>query len=255
MDKKLANLAHKMLTAKTGRQIVAVIALSVLTGCASLPRATKDGELKSLWTKISTKDFIRVRGVGAVPPGVVGRTAKRGASRNAALVAARYELLAVIKGVRVSGGVTVAQLSEKDSIVRELANDLVKGGEEVQTEWLRDSGCVITLELRRATVERLIQEKSEREKGLERRVAKDIKEIAKLNKLLAVAIHSGIKDADPCEVEAVRQKAETLKRYIEEDDAIDAGIATGYQPDVNDVLHRIKRMQDLINDDPKAYCR
>jgi len=158
------------------------VALSaiMISGCASVPRATEGGQLKSFWGKISSRDYVRTRGVGAAPAKTQGLTARRGASRSAALVDARYNLLATIKGVRVSAGVTVAQLMERDSIVRELANDMVNGGDEILTEWTADDGCVSTLELKRSTVERLIQEKSAREKGLERRIAKDIEEIERL---------------------------------------------------------------------------
>ena len=185
--------------------LLAVIVLA--SGCASLPRATQSGRLLDVWSKISDKSYIRTRGIGGVPAGTTGQTARRGASRNAGLVAARYELLSVIKGVKLSGGITIAQLMEKDSVVRELADDLVRGGEEVQTEWLNDDGCVITLELRRATVERLIQEKSDRERGLEARIAKDIKEIEGLKRLVAL---QGFNAADPDMIEALLVKKNAM---------------------------------------------
>lgn len=149
-----------------------MIALVVLlSGCASAPpRATKNGKVLDIWSGISTKDFIRVRGIGAVQPEIVGQVARRGASRNAALVSARYQLLALVRGVKLEGGVTISQLMEQDSLIREIANEIVAGGEEVLTEWLPDDGCVVTLELKRSKVERLIQEKSLHEKDLEQRV-------------------------------------------------------------------------------------
>ena len=149
----------------------AVMLLFFVSGCSHLPRATEDGHLKSFWSQISTKDYIRTRGVGAVAPGIMGQTARRGSSRNAALVSARYELLAAIKGVKLEGGVSIAQLMDKSSVIREIANELVKGGEEVQTEWLSDGGAVVTLELKRSTVERLIQRDSPRERALTAEIA------------------------------------------------------------------------------------
>lgn len=152
----------------------------IVSGCASVPRATQGGRVLDLWSQVSSKEFIRVRGIGMAEAKIARLTERRGASRNAALVAARYELLSLIKGVKLEGGVTIAQLMEKDSIIREIANEMVSGGNEVLTEWTGDGGCVITLELKRSMVERLIKEKSEREKGLEARVAKDIAEIMAL---------------------------------------------------------------------------
>lgn len=161
-----------------------------LSGCASVPHAVHGGRVLDIWTKMSTTEFIRVRGIGAAPTEVQGQTARRGASRNSALVAARYELLALIQGVKLEGGVTVSQLMEKDSLIREIANEVVSGGEEALVEWLPDGGCVVTLELRRSKVEHLIQQRSDRERGLEKRIAKDISEIGDLKEELEIYKHA-----------------------------------------------------------------
>lgn len=149
----------------------ALLVVVLLSGCAGAPpRATRGGKVLDIWSGISTKEFIRVRGMGTVPGQTVGQVARRGASRNSALVGARYQLLALVQGVKLEGGITLSQLMEQDSLIKEIANEIVAGGEEVLVEWLPDDGCVVTLELQRARVERLIQQKSEREKGLEQRV-------------------------------------------------------------------------------------
>lgn len=166
----------------------ALLLTLVASGCTHVPRATQGGRLADMWGAISTKDYIRTRGVGAAPADAKGQTRRRAASRNAALLMARYELLATVRGVKISGGVTIAQLAERDSLIRELANDMVKGGEEVLTEFMADDGAVVTLELRRTTVEHLIHEKSEREKDLEQRVASSIEEIRRLNGALGIAL-------------------------------------------------------------------
>jgi len=198
------------------------LCLVLLSGCASIPRATIQGQIADAWTQISTKEYIRVRGIGAVDHGVHGPTRRRGLSRDAALVAARYNLLALIKGVRISGGITVAQLMEKDSLIREIANEVVSGGEEVVTEWTRDGGCVVTLELKRSKVEKLIQEKSERERGLERRVAKDIKEIKRLHRMLAEAVGDEINGMDVYDMDAIEWKAMALNSFQKDMDHLKA---------------------------------
>jgi hypothetical protein len=236
------------------RPLLLAVAL-LASGCASLPRATQGGKLLDVWSKISDKSYIRTRGVGAVPAGAIGQTARRGVSRNAALLAARYELLSVIKGVKLSGGITVAQLAEKDSLIRELANDLVMGGEEVQSEWLSDDGCVITLELRRATVERLIQEKSDRERGLEKRIAKDIREIEKLNRLLATAVHSEILDMDPDLVEAVHDKAVMVQVTQTHVDALQKKMDAGYQPTMPELIENLNQVAAVQAIDPKERAK
>jgi len=94
---------------------------------------------------------------------------------------ARKDLLATVDGVRISGGVTIQQLAERDSLFRELADDIVKGGDEILCEWTKTDDAVVTLELKRSTVERLIQKKTEHEVDLEARVAHDIDEVQRLN--------------------------------------------------------------------------
>ncbi len=204
-------------------------AFLVLTalGCSHVPRATENGNLKVLWSKISDKSYIRTRGIGVAPAKTRGLTARRGLSRSAALVDARFNLLAMIKGVRVSAGVTVAQLMEKDSLVQELANDVVRGGDEILTEWTADGGAVVTLELKRSTVERLINEKSEREKGLENRIAKDIKEIEDLKRLLAL---QGFNSADPDLVQAVLTKKNAMASAQVMMEALQARTDSGDRP-------------------------
>jgi hypothetical protein len=177
---------EKLMTLTWRFVISAYITAMILSavGCAHIPRATVAGHLRDAWDQISTSDYLRVRGIGAAPDEITGQTKRRGFSRNAALVAARYQLLSVIKGVKLEGGVTISQLMEKDSLIREIANEVVAGGEEIQTDWLTDDGCVVTLELRRDKVERLIQRKTKHEADLEARVVNDIEEIKRLEAVL-----------------------------------------------------------------------
>lgn len=223
----------------------ALLAAAVLlSGCAGVPRSTEHGEIKSVWSQISTKEFVRVRGIGAVPDGTLGQTARRGASRNASLVAARYELLALVKGVKLEGGVSIGQLMVNSDVVREIANDLVRGGEEVQTEWLADDGAVTTLELRRSTVERLIQRGSPRERALDA-------EVKRLNRLLGVAIHNDFQGIDVDEVEAVRAKAEQVEAAQRQADDLQTRINAGQDVPMSDIVNAMNRIAVLKADDPK----
>jgi hypothetical protein len=114
------------------------------------------GEVKSLWEQVSDKDTIRVRGIGVPPEGTKSLTQRRGLSRNAALVNARYEALALLRGVKLTGGLSVASLMEKDSRIREIANQVISGMEEVQVEWANDDGAVVLLELKRDKLEKML---------------------------------------------------------------------------------------------------
>ncbi|MCM2303081.1 MAG: hypothetical protein NDJ72_00140 [Elusimicrobia bacterium] len=183
MGLRLSPARPKMVNPRDFPLGVILLAL-IVSGCAGVPRATENGEIKAFWSKISDKSHLRTRGVGVSADWAVGRTARRATSRNGALVSARYELLAVIKGVKLEGGTTIMQLMEKNSLIRELARALVRGGEEVKTEWTAGDDCVVTLELKRSTVERLFRDNSEWEKELLHRAARDTKEIERLEYLV-----------------------------------------------------------------------
>lgn len=233
-----------------------VLLVLAASGCAGVPRATQNGVLKNFWAKISTEDLIRTRGVGVAPTKIAGMTltARRGTSRIAALSAARYELLSVIKGVRLSGGVTISQLMEKDSLVRELADDVVFGGEEVLTEWTKDGGCVTTLELRRSTVERLIQQKSEREKGLEKRIADDIVEINRLNKKIVEVGLRRMKQFDEItDVIVVDIMLNDAKKAA--DEALAAGDLSGFVLSARGVSRAVDLILEQEDDGKRSKAR
>lgn len=143
---------------KNVMMVVMLIVVGVFSGCGKDNRSLDKGEIKDIWSQVSDDDYIRVRGIGVAPSGVRGQTHKRGLSRNSALVAARYEALALIKGVTVRGGLTIGKLMEKDSRISEIANRIILGFEEVQTEWTKDDGCVVLLELERDRLETILSE-------------------------------------------------------------------------------------------------
>lgn len=134
-------------------------------GCDKSGRATVDGKIKGLWASVSDSDFIRTRGIGATRTDIKGKTQRMALSREAALVQARYEMLVIIKGAHMEGGVTVELAMEKDSNIKALVDRLIRGAEEVKTEWLEDDGCVVTIELKRAQVEKMLKDDEKWEKA------------------------------------------------------------------------------------------
>lgn len=233
------------------------VALSaiMIAGCSHVSRATSGGKLLDLWGQVSDKAYIRVRGIGATKPTAVGLTARRGASRDAALVAARYQLLSVIKGVKLEGGITMSQLMERDSLVREIANEIVRGGEEVLTEWTADDGAVVTLELRRSKVERLIHEKSKREKDLEQRVARAITEIKRLNGALDIALMSPGAERKWGEV---RERATKVKRLSDDVNRLETMLDAAEKSQTNDldgaILEQVIDTSSRLAEEEKANC-
>lgn len=136
--------------------VVMAVVSAGLTGCGAANRSLKSGEVADVWTKVSDKDTIRVRGIGVPTDGVTGLTQKRGLSRQAALVNARYEALALLRGIKVTGGLSVGKLMESDSHIKEIANQVIAGMEEVQVEWAKDDGCVVLLELKRDKLTKML---------------------------------------------------------------------------------------------------
>ena len=75
------------------------------------------------------------------------KTQKMATSRNAAIVNAQYNMLSVIKGVKLEGGINVSKAMEMDSVLSAKVNDAIKGALVVRTEWTADDGCVVSLRL------------------------------------------------------------------------------------------------------------
>ncbi len=141
---------------KNVMMVVLTLAVVGLSGCGGVNRSLSKGEIKDVWEKVSDKETIRVRGIGVAPTGIASQTQRRGLSRNAALVNARYEALALLRGIKVTGGLSVGSLIEKDSHIKEVANQVIAGMEEVQVEFSKDDGAVVLLELDRSKLERML---------------------------------------------------------------------------------------------------
>jgi len=137
--------------------MVAFVAVG-LTGCAGANRSLSNGEIRSVWERVSDKNTIRVRGIGVAPTGVASQTQRRGLARNAALVNARYEALALLRGIKVTGGLSVGKLMEQDSRIREVANQVIAGMEETLVEWAKDDGAVVLMEIKREKLERMLSD-------------------------------------------------------------------------------------------------
>jgi len=125
--------------------------LPVFTGCASNPAkgtVSKDGEIEREWVEEGvTKNFVFARGIGAADQTLENRTQKMATSRNSAIVNAQYNMLSVIKGVQLEGGITVEKAIETDSMLATSINAVIKGAQVVRSEWTSDDGCVIVLRL------------------------------------------------------------------------------------------------------------
>ncbi len=129
-----------------------IIAVALLAAaCSSSPdkgTVSKTGEIEREWVEQGvTKHYIFARGLGAADQTMDNKTQRMATSRNAAIVNAQYNLLSLVKGVTLEGGVTVEKALETDSVLATKINAVIKGAQIVRTEWTSDDGCVVTLRL------------------------------------------------------------------------------------------------------------
>jgi hypothetical protein len=94
-----------------------------------------------------TKDYVESIGIGAADKTLENSTQRRATSRNAAIVAAQYEMLSMVKGLDLEGGIRVEKAMETDSVLQTKIDAAIKGAEIVKSEWTNDDGCLVTIRL------------------------------------------------------------------------------------------------------------
>ena len=128
--------------------------LIALTGCSSNNSYVKHGEIqKTIVQEQEKKRYIETIGIGAADSTLTNTTQRRATSRDAAIVQAQYEMLSIIKGVELEGGITVQKAMETDSQIETNLKEVIKGADIIKTEWTNDDGCVVTLRLDRKKLE------------------------------------------------------------------------------------------------------
>jgi len=128
---------------------LAVISL-IVTGCGGAKSKVKKGELQKTIEQDSVKrSYIEAIGIGAADSSLTNSTQRRATSRNAAIVAAQYEMLSMVKGIEVEGGIRVERAIETDSVLQTKIDAAIRGAEIIKTEWTNDDGCVVTIRITR----------------------------------------------------------------------------------------------------------
>ncbi len=128
-----------------------------LAGCAGVESRVRYGEVpQTLDQKPVRGGFIEAIGIGASDPALPTATQRRALARDAAIVKAQYELLSMVKGVALEGGVTVSRALETDSELAAKVDAAIAGAEVRKTEFTTDSGCVVTLRLSKDRLARLM---------------------------------------------------------------------------------------------------
>ena len=138
----------------------AIVAAFSLTGCNGVVSRVHKGRVGDVINQQpERRSFIEAIGIGASDPTIPTETQRKALSRDAAIVKAQYELLSMIKGVELEGGVTVSQAMEKDSLLTARVKDTIRGAEILKSEFTADEGCVVTLRLPRYKLEQELKAK------------------------------------------------------------------------------------------------
>lgn len=129
-----------------------------LVGCGGVPsKVGEDGEIKKVIEMKSSSDFIETIGIGAADQNLSNITQRRSLSREAAKVMAQHEMFSYVKGLQLTGGITVERAIETDSQLGTKIETLIEGAEIIRTEWTNDDGAVVTLRLERKRLDKILK--------------------------------------------------------------------------------------------------
>jgi hypothetical protein len=130
------------------------VGLLLISGCGGNSSYVKGGEIKKTIDQepIQSK-YVETIGLGAADSTLTNTTQRRATARDAAIVQAQYEMLSIVKGIQVEGGITVQKALETDSRLETSIKDTIRGAQIVKTEWTSDDGCVVTLRLDKKRLE------------------------------------------------------------------------------------------------------
>ncbi|MHB2025063.1 MAG: hypothetical protein ACYCPQ_00285 [Elusimicrobiota bacterium] len=128
-----------------------------LAACSGVNSRIRNGEVESVINQVPDHaGYLEAIGIGASDPTLPTETQRKALSRDAAIVKAQYELLSMVKGVELDGGVTVKQALESDSTLQARLDSVIRGAEIVKSEFTADNGCVVTMRLPKSRLKKLM---------------------------------------------------------------------------------------------------
>ncbi len=144
------------MTYKTLRLAGVIAALAFTAACGG-KNYVKGGKVQDTLNQDPDKGkFIEAIGIGAADPALPTETQRRALSRDAAIVKSQYEMLSMVKGVEIEGGITVSRAIEKDSTLEARLKETIRGAEILKTEFTKDDGAVVTLRLPKKRLEQMM---------------------------------------------------------------------------------------------------
>jgi hypothetical protein len=132
-------------------------AAAALAACSGVQSRVHDGKVEStIDQKAQRGAQLEAIGIGASDPALATDTQRKALARDAAIVKAQYELLSMVKGVTLEGGITVDRAMETDSSLETKIMETIRGAEIVKSEFTADNGCVVTLRLPKRRLEQMM---------------------------------------------------------------------------------------------------
>ncbi len=129
----------------------------LFTACSHNQNNVKGGEIrKTIEQDAVQSKYIETLGIGAADSTLTNTTQRRATSRDAAIVQAQYEMLSIVKGIQLEGGITVQKAMETDSRLETTVKDTIRGAQIIKNEWTNDDGCVVTLRIERKRLESMM---------------------------------------------------------------------------------------------------
>lgn len=149
---KVSSFSHP-----SAKVALAVCAALVASACAGVKSRVHKGSVDTVIDQDSVRgSYIEAIGIGASDPALPTETQRKSLARDAAIVKAQYELLSMVKGVTLEGGITVKRAIETDSNLETRLMETIKGAEILRSEFTADNGCVVTLRLPKSRLEKMM---------------------------------------------------------------------------------------------------
>lgn len=139
------------------KQAVFIGIMAVMVGCGGVTSRVKNGHVQNVINQSPTRiSYFETIGIGASDPDLPTETQRKALARDAAIVKAQYEMLAMVKGVELNGGITVDRALETDSHLESRLKETIQGAEILKSEFTSDNGCVVTIRLPKSRLENLM---------------------------------------------------------------------------------------------------
>lgn len=133
-----------------------LVAVVFVAGCAR-NTFVKKGQVDDVLEQDSaTRKYVEAIGIGAADQSLSSQTQRRSTSRDAAIVKAQYEMLSMVKGVEIEGGITVSRAIEQDSTLEARLKETIRGAEIIKTEFTSDDGAIVTLRLPKKRLKKMM---------------------------------------------------------------------------------------------------